>query len=145
MNKNTNTKVIGELFPKSGAAISEKLAVEQFNEFSADVAEIEARLDAQKQANEKLKADYAAEKANVTAEEAKVKAAEEAKVKVEESLATLTKERDTLASANNKLQEWYDKEHAKGANPPAGDQNKGGKNEPITTHSAVAALEMLGL
>ena len=49
--------VISDLFPKSDKAVSEKLSTEEFNEFSAEVTELNERLEAQVEGNKKVVAD----------------------------------------------------------------------------------------
>lgn len=139
-----DSKLIGELFPKSGAGISEVLSVEQFNLFAEDVTELNERLTAQGNANAALKADFDAEKLKVTAAEAKASDLEKLKAELEEKISTTEKATETLQAEKDKLQAWFDKEQGKGVGSPAG---TGGKEKQVelTTHSAQAALGIFGL
>lgn len=137
-----DSKLIGELFPKSGAALSEVLSVEQFNDFGADVTELNERLTAQANANAALKADFDAAKLKVTATEAKVTGLETLKATLEEKISAKEKATETLQAEKDKLQAWFDKEQEKGGGLPDGKKKP---SAALGTHSASAALSVFGL
>lgn len=64
--------IVAALFPKSQKQISEKLATEEFNQFSADAQEIQERLDSQAESNGTLSADLTDTKTKLGTAEARI-------------------------------------------------------------------------
>lgn len=64
--------IIAALFPKSQKQISEKLATDDFNQFSADAQEIQDRLESQAESNGTLSADLTDTKTKLGTAEARI-------------------------------------------------------------------------
>ncbi len=112
------------LLPQSFKTISESLAPEALNTFTQEVAELQARLDAQATANTTLKKDFDDEKAKVTA--------------LETDKSNLTNEVNRLKPFEAKVLEIQ----GKGEGKPKEDVNsRQGENKLPADHPNVVALE----
>jgi hypothetical protein len=87
--------VMADLFPNSGKVISEKLSTDEHAGFSADVQELNDRLEAQATANEQIVADLAASATQVTDLTGKLEAANTLAEGTAQKLTVVTSERDT--------------------------------------------------
>ncbi|CAG4992148.1 hypothetical protein DYBT9275_00903 [Dyadobacter sp. CECT 9275] len=127
---NALTAIIGSLFSRSEKPISEKLSTEEFNAFMQDAGELDARLSAQGQGNEKVTADLAAANAQIIELTASL-ATSAAKVKeLTATLAAVSAERDTYKG-------HYDKAAAAGQGKANEDENSRGSSE-ATSYNAHA-------
>lgn len=88
--------MLAALFGKSQQAMSEKLATDEFNAFTAEAQELADRLTAQEEGNEALKADLDAEKLKVTTAQAELATATTALATANTDLATATATIGTL-------------------------------------------------
>ncbi|GAB2798804.1 hypothetical protein GCM10027275_50560 [Rhabdobacter roseus] len=112
--------ILASLFPSSNQPLSEKLSTEEFNAFSGEVNELNQRLAAQKEGNEKVTADLAAAQQQLTEATTKLTAAEKQATELQGQLSAVTTERD-------KYKAYYDKAAGVGTQEPTADENSRGR------------------
>ncbi len=123
--------VITDLFPKSDKAVSEKLSTEEFNEFSAEVTELNKRLEAQVEGNKKVVADLNAKIAELSEVKGKLEAAEQLVAGSKAKLATVIGERD-------KYKAHYEKAAEAGMTEGEADSNSQGATKKLSGYNAQA-------
>lgn len=118
MSKVTQTiaAVLTALIPKSEKTVSEKLSTEEFNALGAELTEVQSRLDAQTEGNEKLKADFDASEKRATEAEAQVKTLTASQTDLQGKLTAAEADRD-------KYKGFYDQQKGAGMQLPNEDAN----------------------
>ena len=112
----TLSTILANLFPGSQKVISEKLTTEEHIGFSAEVQELNDRIDAQTQANELLVADLATANATIAGLQANLATANTNLQAANANLTAITGERDRYKA-------HYDKIGDKGNQNPGEDEN----------------------
>lgn len=118
MSKVTQTiaAVLTALIPKSEKTVSEKLSTEEFNALGEELTEVQSRLDAQTEGNEKLKADFDASEKRATEAEAQVKTLTASQTELQGKLSAAEADRD-------KYKGFYDEQKESGKELPNEDAN----------------------
>ncbi|MCE7061261.1 hypothetical protein [Dyadobacter sp. CY343] len=136
MSKQTTVAaLIAGFFGRSEKAISEKLSTEEHNEFSADVSELNEKLETANTENARISTELATAATRITELEASLSTASVEVTTMTASLATVTTERD-------KYKGHYDEAAKKGEQNAGQDANsRGASGKAVYNENAIAVWQ----